>query len=123
MEDEQVRFKMLVRGDTNHGGGVDEDAFILIQQIQSARPEVLDGEGVGAGFVFFNGFSLLYDVDVFGQLAQAAGGEAGGEEEAEEERAHWYLVPFFYEVEDREYYLRVRVDSNQGECFLFLINP
>lgn len=58
---------------------IDEDAFILIQQIQSARPEVLDGEGVGAGLVFFNEFSSFYDVDVFGQLIEAAGGDAGGE--------------------------------------------
>jgi hypothetical protein len=41
----------------------------------------LDGEGVGAGVVFFKGFSFFYDVDVFGQLGKRAGGEAGGEEE------------------------------------------
>jgi hypothetical protein len=29
----------------------------------------LDGEGVGASVVFFEGFSLLYDVDVGGKLA------------------------------------------------------
>lgn len=74
--------------------GIDEDAFIVIQQIQSARPEVLDGEGVGAGFVFFNGFSLLYNVDILGQLGKAAWGDAGGEGEADKEMRNTHRTFF-----------------------------
>ncbi len=65
--------------------GIDEDAFIVMQQIHSARPEVLHGEFFTSGFVFFNCLSLLYDVNVFRQLAQAAGVDAGGEGCEEEE--------------------------------------
>ena len=54
--------------------------------VASALPEILDGVCLVSGFVFFNGFSFLYDVDVFGQLGKAAWGEAGGEEAKAEER-------------------------------------
>ncbi len=42
-------------------------------------PEVLHSECLTSDFVFFICFSLLYEVDVFGQLGKAAGVEAGGE--------------------------------------------